>query len=422
MPSRMSIKESAIHIVPTPLILKKTKPDTKSAENTHKTFDNLASLAHINAAINKTPSNIGVPRDGFVKATIGRSSSVKATGSITLRVNEGIRNVRFFVGLVVGLFVMVILLSLVIIIIACLFMYFIMRSSQRELLTVIKSIQESSQNDKTVLLDNLHKSGLILHARLDHATQSMGDLLKHVGEMTEIGRGMKDLQSYLFSPKLRGTLGEHVLRDLLSQVLPKGSFTLQYTFKTGDKVDAIVTTAAGIIPIDSKFPMENFRKFAEAPDDLERGAAQKSFERDMKSHIDRISKKYILPSEGTLDYALMYIPSEAVYYEIVNHGALYEYALKSRVLPTSPTTFYAYIRAILMGLEGQKIEAQAKHIMATMRSIEREYVQVSENMGTLHKHLTHAVNSLSLVDRGIRNLGSRISSTKLIHDDTPVIE
>ena len=165
-------------------------------------------------------------------------------------------------------------------------------------------------------------------------------------------------------------------------------------------------TSAGIIPVDSKFPLENFRKMQT---DV---VYKKVFESDVKKHIDDISKKYILTDEGTLDYALMYIPSEAVYYEVANNASLFDYAGTKRVLPVSPTTFYAYIKAILMSFEGQKIEKQAKEILASLRAIKKDYGKVEENLGVLQKHLVNATNMMGNVYSSFTNLGQKISSTQ----------
>ena len=281
-----------------------------------------------------------------------------------------------------------------------------------ELLEIIKMLQEGSKEDRRVLLDSLHKNTQSLNERLDSAARVIGAVQKNIGEMSEIGRGMKDLQEFLRSPKLRGNVGEQVLKELLGQMLPKASFNLQYTFNSGDKVDAAIKTSAGIIPIDSKFPMENFRKMASAESDAEKKTLEKEFERDVKAHIDNISKKYILTEEGTIDYALMYIPSESVYYEIVNSISLFDYAAAKRVLPVSPTTFYAYLRAILMSFEGQKIEAKAREILAALRAIQKDYSKVDDNLSVLQKHLNNAYNMMSLVITSFGQLGQKIVSTQ----------
>ena len=252
----------------------------------------------------------------------------------------------------------------------------------------------------------LEKQGESFNQRLDNAAKVISGVQRNIGEFSEIGRGMKDLQQFLASPKLRGNIGEQVLKELLKQFLPQESFNLQYTFKSGEKVDAAIKTSAGIIPVDSKFPMENFRKMQEDK------AYAKIFESDVRKHIDDISRKYILTDEGTLDYALMYIPSEAVYYEIVNNQALFDYAQSKRILPVSPTTFYAYIKAILMSFEGQKIEKQAQEILSSLRAIKKDYGKVAENLGTLQKHLVNATNMMSNVFASFTNLGQKITSTQ----------
>ena len=247
--------------------------------------------------------------------------------------------------------------------------------------------------------------------RLDNAAKVIGDVNRNIGEFSEIGRGMKDLQEFLSSPKLRGNIGEQVLKELLKQFLPQESFNLQYTFKSGEKVDAAIKTSGGIIPVDSKFPMENFRKMQNDKSFL------KAFESDVKKHIEDISRKYILTDEGTLDYALMYIPSEAVYYEIVNNQTLFDYAQGKRILPVSPTTFYAYIKAILMSFEGQKIEKQAQVILSSLRAIKKDYGKVEENLGTMQRHLVNATNMMNSVSTSFTNLGNKIDSTQSLETD-----
>jgi len=197
-------------------------------------------------------------------------------------------------------------------------------------------------------------------------------------------------------------------------MLPKQSFHIQYTFKTGDKVDAAIKTAAGIVSVDSKFPMENYRKMVKEENSMEKKKANKEFEKDVKKHINDISRKYILTDEGTIDYALMYIPSESVYYEIVNNLALFEYSNTKRVLPVSPTTFYAYLRAILMSFEGQRIESKAKEILAAIRAIQKDYNKVEDNLSVLQKHLNNAYNMMGSVVMSFSRLGQKITNTKSI--------
>lgn len=258
----------------------------------------------------------------------------------------------------------------------------------------------------------LDEQGKSFNERLDNAAKVIGAVQKNIGEMSEIGRGMKELQDFLKNPKIRGNIGEQILNELLKQYLPKDSFNLQYVFRSGEKVDAAIKTSAGIIPVDSKFPMENFRKISKAGSDEEKKVFQKLFETDVKKHIDDISRKYILTEEGTIDYALMYIPSEAVYYEVVNSSSLFDYAGLKRVLPVSPTTFYAYLKAILMSFEGHKIESQAKEILSSLRAIQKDYEKVGSGLSVLQKHLTNAHNMMGDVLSVFSQLGQKISSTR----------
>lgn len=281
-----------------------------------------------------------------------------------------------------------------------------------ELVQIIKMLQDSSTADRKVLLENLQSNTRTLNERLDNAAKIISGVQRNIGEMSEIGRSMKELQQFLQSPKLRGNVGEQVLKEILGQMLPKNSFHLQYAFKSGNKVDAAIQTSAGIVPIDSKFPMENFRRMMGDYLESERKAYAKQFEKDVRLHIDAISKKYILTDEGTIDYALMYIPSEAVYYEIVNNQDLFEYSNNARVLPVSPMTFYAYMRAILMSFEGQKIEQKAREILASLRAIQKDYSKVEDNLSTLQKHMNNAYNMMSNVFTSFTQLGQKISSTQ----------
>jgi DNA recombination protein RmuC len=250
------------------------------------------------------------------------------------------------------------------------------------------------------------------------AARVIAGVQKSIGEMSEIGRGMRDLQELLRSPKLRGNISEQVLKELLGQMLPKQTFNLQYSFKSGVKVDAAIKTGGGIIPIDAKFPMENFRKMTTAKTDAERKAAKKEFVKNVKKHIDDISSKYILTEEGTIDYALMYLPTEAIYYEVVTINELFDYSNKKRVLPVSPMTFYAYLRAILMSFEGQKIEAKARQILSSLRAIQKDYGKVEDNLSVLGKHIQNAYNQMSNVFSGFTLLGQKLSSTQAIGEGT----
>ena len=211
-----------------------------------------------------------------------------------------------------------------------------------------------------------------------------------LGKVQEVGRGIKEFQEFLRSPKLRGNIGEQILRDLLEQILPKENFSLQYQFQEGQVVDAVIRTNQGIIPIDSKFPMENFRIMTKN-DSETKEAAKRNFVRDIKKHIDDIAKKYILPSEGTVDFALMYVPSEPVYYEItLNQPEIIDYSHQKKVYFVSPNSFYYFLKIVMMGLEGAKIENSAKKILDGMRAVQQEAEKFDGELATLISHIDHA--------------------------------
>lgn len=283
--------------------------------------------------------------------------------------------------------------------------------------------RKSNQKSDATLLEwlksmdkRLDTNSSSLNARLDNAARVISGVQKNIGEMSEIGRSMRDLQDLLKSPKLRGNIGEQVLKELLGQMLPKSSFHLQYSFKSGSIVDAAIKTEAGIIPIDSKFPLENFRKMSKADGEAEKKAFEREFISDVKKHLDNIANKYILTNEGTIDYALMYIPSDAVYYEMINNSSLLDYAAEKRVLPVSPMTFYAYLRSVMIGFEGQKITQQTKEILQGIRSIQKDYEKVGEGLETLGKHVTNSFNTMASVQMGFGKLGVKIKSTASLKD------
>ena len=280
-----------------------------------------------------------------------------------------------------------------------------------------KDLNESMRETNRTVSQSLQESSDGMNKRLDKTAEFIAGVKKEVGQMAEIGRGMKDIQEFLSSPKLRGNIGEVVLKELLGQMLPKKSFNLQYTFKSGDIVDAAITTEAGIIPIDSKFPMENFRKMLKAETDKDKKSAQRVFANDVRKHIRAIDSKYILPEEGTIDYALMYVPSEAVYYEIVNDPDLFDYAGEHHVLPVSPTTFYAYMKAILMSFEGQKVEERAQRILNSLQAIEKDYGKISDNLDVLSRHLKNAYNQMNNVNSSFSLLGQKLTNTKALGCD-----
>jgi len=277
---------------------------------------------------------------------------------------------------------------------------------QRSSEFMTKTLQETNKNIQQVLQQNT----TALNQRLDNAAKYIAQVAKEVGQMSEIGRSMKELQEFLKSPKLRGNIGEEVLKDLISQMFPKNSFFLQYQFKSGEKVDAALKTEAGILPIDSKFPMENFRKMVAAETEEKQQLYRRQFVNDIRKHIRAIAQKYILPEEGTVDFALMYVPSEAVFYEVVNTPELVEYARSSRVYIVSPSTLYAHLHMILLSFEGKRIEARTRQIFQLLRGIKQDWEKTQQGLSVLSRHLANASAKMNDVFQRFTLLGQKITN------------
>ena len=251
------------------------------------------------------------------------------------------------------------------------------------------------------------------HSPLSEIQQKLGSLEAAANQMQEIGREVGSLKSILHAPKLRGNFGEYLLYNLLKDTLPPKNFAVQYQFSDGSAVDAIIRLGKNIIPVDSKFPLESFERYLTSIDSETRKKAKSEFTRSVKGRIDEISKKYIRPQEGTFDFALMYIPSESVYYEILTNDTqkgyeLFDYAMKSRVIPVSPNTFYAYLMAIVYGLKGMKIEEQAESIIKKISGIQKHFSDFTEEITTLGKHLSNAGTKFNEIKEKAATIGTEL--------------
>ncbi|MBP6881983.1 MAG: DNA recombination protein RmuC [Candidatus Levybacteria bacterium] len=292
-----------------------------------------------------------------------------------------------------------------------------LKSMQVSIETTNKTLNSALSSNTNQMVRTLQENSKQLNDRLDKAANVIAGVGKEVGQMSEIGRSMKELQDFLKSPKLRGNIGEEILKDLIGQLFPKNSFHLQYQFKSGVKVDAAIQTGAGILPIDSKFPMESFQRMVKNDATVPVESLKKEFIRDVKEHIDTISKKYILPDEGTMDFALMYVPSESVFYEICNLPEILNFAKKSRVYVVSPSTLYIHLQTILLSFEGKKIESRSKEVFRLLRTIQLEYGKVEESMGVLGKHLNNATSQFSNVSTGFTQIGNKLQTTNLLEKE-----
>lgn len=245
--------------------------------------------------------------------------------------------------------------------------------------------------------------------------QVFGSVQKGIGEVTEatkqilaLGQNIAALQDILRAPQPRGGLGEIMLGNLLAQVLPSERYCLQHAFDDGTRVDAAIYLADHTVPIDAKFPLENFQRILDAKDDKERGSARKAFVRDVKGRVDETAR-YIRPDEGTFEFAMMYIPAENVYYEVLSAEDLFKYALEQHVIPVSPNSFFAYLNVIVFGLRGLEIEENARLLLGQLSRLNKDFDGCQEAFRTLGGHITHAHNKYTEVGTKLGRFGDRLS-------------
>ena len=241
---------------------------------------------------------------------------------------------------------------------------------------------------------------------------SLGELSKATEQMIEVGKTISSLEDLLKPPKLRGGMGEVILEQLLSQILPSEHYETQYSFSTGVVVDAVIHLGDGMVPVDSKFPLDAFRRLSDrVGDDV--GRERRAFIRTVKKHIDEIATKYILPDEGTFDFALMFIPAENVYYETIikddQGGELFPYAVEKRVIPVSPNSFYAYLQVIVHGLKGLQIEQRAREIMEHLARLQGDEQRFREEFNTLGRHLRNASNKYEDAERRLTRFEDKLA-------------
>jgi DNA recombination protein RmuC len=239
--------------------------------------------------------------------------------------------------------------------------------------------------------------------------ERLGEVTKATAELNERAKDLGRLEQALRPPKARGGFGELLLENLLRDRLPPSAYELQYTFTTGERVDAIIR-AEQLVPIDAKFPLDNFERMVSAESEAEQQLGEKAFARDVKGHIDAIATKYIRPGEGTYDWALMYLPAEAIYYELVcgKTGALLSYAHEKRVFPVSATTFSAYLQVIAFGLKGLQIERSAQEVIANLGALQTEYDRFKDEFELVGKHLSHAHGKFNDADKRLDKFEAKL--------------
>ena len=238
--------------------------------------------------------------------------------------------------------------------------------------------------------------------------EKLGKLDGTAAQMLARANDLARLEQALRPPKARGGVGEILLGNLLRDSLPPDAYRLQHTFRTGERVDAVIKVDK-LVPVDAKFPLDNFERLVSAGDEAEKTLYTKAFVRDVKGHVDAIAAKYILPGEHTYDFALMYLPAESVYYEVVcGTGDAHAYALGKRVFPVSPTTLHAYLLVITLGLKGLQIEQHAQEVMAYCGQLGRDFERFRGDFDVVGKHISNAQSKYGEADRRLERLGARL--------------
>ena len=232
--------------------------------------------------------------------------------------------------------------------------------------------------------------------RIDGTIAVFGDLKERLGELTqrtkdieEAGRNILTLQEILRAPKPRGGLGELLLERLLADSLPGDYYALQHRFRSGNTVDAVVRIGGNLVPIDAKFPLEDFERMIAAESEDERDAARRQFARTVRKHINEVAK-YILPDEHTFDFALMYVPAENIYYETICHSDIYSDCVQKKVFLVSPNSFNAYLQAIVLGLKGLRVEKATREILGRLERLQGDFNAFQHDYETLGGHLQRA--------------------------------
>ena len=271
-----------------------------------------------------------------------------------------------------------------------------------QLQTQFQALQTRQENLSQSLDKNLRSGQENITHFLTNSQKTFGELKEQIGKLKsdserllQVSGDIRSLQNILKAPKLRGQMGEFSLASLLEKILPADSFALQHTFANGKIVDALVKLPEFAVSIDAKFPLPAFEQMMAAEDEAAKAKLRRQFQNDVTKHIDKIAASYILPGEGTLDFALMYIPAENVYYETIvkyesDRADILDYALDKKVIPISPNLLYAYLMTIVMGLQGMQIEKEAAAIRANLQKLTAGLGSFAGNWDTLGRHLRNA--------------------------------
>lgn len=306
---------------------------------------------------------------------------------------------------------------------------------KQDITQLSENVSKLKEGLQTELSEKLDKSQSMMHSSLlkqfDTSNKIVADVSKQLEalkstnqQVVNVTTELKTLQNILTNPKQRGNVGEYYLESVLENILPPGIFKMQYGFKNGEKVDAVIFVDNHIVPIDSKFSLENYNRLIETKDGHIRDVLAAEFKKDVKKRIDETAK-YIRPREKTTDFAFMFIPSEAIYYDLLvnkigaantTSRSLIEYAFRDKkVVIVSPTTFLAYLQTVLQGLRSLKIEEQAKEIQQRVGELGRHMAAHEDSMQRLGNSLGATVNHFNRAHKELKHVDKdvvRIAETE----------
>lgn len=296
-----------------------------------------------------------------------------------------------------------------------------------------KVMQEGSRSQFRESRELMQEINREVNEQLRDVVQKTTEVSESSKQVFQVADQLKELQNILKNPKQRGILGEYYLETVLQNVLPPESFTMQYTFKDGEIVDAAVFVKGKVIPVDSKFSLENYNRFAEAADGQDKMNYEKAFVNDLKLRITETAK-YIRPTEGTMDFAFMFIPHEGIYYDLLSNkvGAgeenlIQRAAGKYKVIIVSPTSFLAYLQTVLQGLKALEIEEKAQDIIKNVEKLsghiakyEDFYKKLGASLSTTVNHYNAGYKELGKIDKDITKIAGEGVGVEALTLDRPV--
>ena len=314
------------------------------------------------------------------------------------------------------------------------------KSQDQALLMLQNQINELAK----VMDSKLSESTKMIQAQFGQSAKIVKDVTEKLTKLDETNKQvinfteqLQNLQQVLTNPKHRGVLGEYYLETLLQNVLPAKNFQMQYKFKDGEIVDAAIFVGDKIIPVDSKFSLENYNRLLEEEDEERRAQLEQQFKRDLKQRIDETAK-YIRPQENTFDFAFMFIPAEGIYYDLlvsqvgaikVSARDLLEYAFAKKVLIVSPNSFYAYLQTVLQGLRALAIEESAKEIRKNVELLQKHLLNYEEYMRKLGNQLSTVVNTYNSgykefkkIDKDVMKITGKSGEVEAMTLDKPKID